>query len=295
MIGAKFNKGDRVSWKLDGSARKYGRIAQYMGYDTWTVAFDDGREEAIETRELSIENSVRSTNSARPSKVVANALNAVARNFTPTSDFEVGDTVRFKDSVRSVPHDETYKVVKVSGRSITIKGGRDNSTSTEFADNLDIVENAVARNANGLDGLIADLDSGKYDSVNWMPKVIGPGTLYPDGMKFPTGLGYDDEEKVRAAWKSGKYASVVLYKGGSKRGEIPVNVRNAKIIDDNTFRQAYMKACIDAARDVDNKINSLRAAVESTKMNDVSSNFLRYYADIVSTRNSIAAFIGACR
>ena len=89
--------------------------------------------------------------------------------------------------------------------------------------------NAVARNASGLDGLIADLDSGKYDSVNWMPKVIGPGTLYPDGMKFTTGFGYDDEEKVRAAWKSGKYASIVLYKGGSKRGEMSINAATSTV------------------------------------------------------------------
>lgn len=155
--------------------------------------------------------------------------------------------------------------------------------------------NAVARNANGLDGLIADLDSGKYDSVNWMPKVIGPGTLYPDGMKFPTGLGYDDEEKVRAAWKSGKYASVVLYKGGSKRGEIPVNVRNAKVIDDEKMKDAYKKACRSAAQDVANRINSLIATVESAKMDDVTPEFIRYYADIVSAQKSIAAFIGACR
>lgn len=77
--------------------------------------------------------------------VVANALAAnakAAKNFTPTSELEVGDVVRFKDSVRSVPHDEVYKVVKVSGKDITIKGGRDNSTSTEFSDRLEIVGNA---------------------------------------------------------------------------------------------------------------------------------------------------------
>lgn len=79
-------------------------------------------------------NSVRSTNA-----VVAKALNArrVARNFTPQSEFEVGDVVRFRDSVRSVPHDETYTVVKVSGNNVTIKGGRDNSTSVEFKNNLE--------------------------------------------------------------------------------------------------------------------------------------------------------------
>ena len=85
---------------------------------------------------LSMFNSSRSTNS-----VVAKAMNAsrVARNFTPQSEFEVGDIVRFRDSVRSVPHDEKYKVVKVSGDNITIKGGRDNSTSVEFKNNLEIV------------------------------------------------------------------------------------------------------------------------------------------------------------
>ena len=81
--------------------------------------------------------------------VVQNALNAAtARNFTPTSEFEVGDKVRFRDSVRSVPHDETYTVVKVSGKNITIKGGRDGGTSVEFANNLEPVFNAAtARNA----------------------------------------------------------------------------------------------------------------------------------------------------
>ena len=81
--------------------------------------------------------------------IVARALNAAtARNFTPTSEFEVGDKVRFRDSVRSVPHDETYTVVKVSGKNITIKGGRDGGTSVEFANNLEPVFNAAtARNA----------------------------------------------------------------------------------------------------------------------------------------------------
>lgn len=67
-------------------------------------------------------------------------LNArrVARNFTQNSEFEVGDVVRFRDSVRSVPHDETYTVVKVSGNNVTIKGGRDDGTSVEFKDNLEI-------------------------------------------------------------------------------------------------------------------------------------------------------------
>lgn len=120
---------------------------------------------------------------------------------------------------------EIYKDVSEADFDLIDSSNAVRSTNAVVAKAL----NAVARNASGLDGLIADLDSRKYDSINWMPKVIGPGTLYPDGMKFPTGLGYDDEEKVRAAWKSGKYASVVLYKGGSKRGEIPVNAATSTV------------------------------------------------------------------
>ena len=79
----------------------------------------------------------KACNSTNP--IVRKAMNAVAKNYKPTSEFEVGDTVRFKDSVRSVPHDETYKVVKVEGSRITVRGGRDGSTSIEFSNNLEIV------------------------------------------------------------------------------------------------------------------------------------------------------------
>ena len=80
----------------------------------------------------------RACNSTNP--IVRKAMNAVAKNYKPTSEFEVGDTVRFKDSVRSVPHDETYKVVKVYplvGR-IIIKSN-DGKTSDEFVNDLEIV------------------------------------------------------------------------------------------------------------------------------------------------------------
>lgn len=192
----KFSVRQEVIVKDDGT---HGHINGFVGVDKYDVSLGAGRRKTFAESELI------AANSARPSKVVANALNAVrngyvklyakaggtatvyegdkveydgkvytakalgspsmdsatlvddagnklvvkmkdyklkALNFTPTSEFEVGDTVRFKDSVRSVPHDETYKVVKVSGKNITIKGGRDNSTSTEFANNLEIVENA---------------------------------------------------------------------------------------------------------------------------------------------------------
>jgi hypothetical protein len=101
----------------------------------------DDRVHAVEQNTGRILNE-RSINMKTKSKVVANALNAVARNYKPTSEFEVGDIVRFKDSVRSVPHDETYEVIEVRDKNITIKGGRNNGTSTEFANNLEIVENA---------------------------------------------------------------------------------------------------------------------------------------------------------
>ena len=170
------------------------------------------------------------------------------------ANFKVGDRVRIKNPNKQIGQDDgTYEVtlirpdgmvsIKAPSEKVgfavrpeqLIANARARSTNSIVAKAL----NAVARNASGLDGLIADLDSRKYDSINWMPKVIGPGTLYPDGMKFPTGLGYDDEEKVRAAWKSGKYASVVLYKGGSKRGEIPVNAATSTV---------RAKACNAAAR-----------------------------------------------
>lgn len=67
----------------------------------------------------------------------------IATNYKTNSEFEVGDTVRFRDNVRSVPHDETYKVIKVNGARVTIKGGRDGGTSVEFADRLEPVFNST--------------------------------------------------------------------------------------------------------------------------------------------------------
>ena len=67
-----------------------------------------------------------------------------------------------------------------------------------------------------------------------------------------------------------------------------------KTIADEKVKAAYRTACREAAQDVANRINSLVATVESAQMDDVTPEFIRHYSDIVSMKDSIAAFIGAC-
>lgn len=86
-----------------------------------------------------------------------------------------------------------------------------------------LVNSVRNANSSALEKLIADGDNRKWDSLAWMPKVIGPGSLFPDAMRIVGGLGYDQEAKIREAWKSGKYNSVIFYKNGTKKGEIAVN------------------------------------------------------------------------
>lgn len=136
---AEFKPGDVVSYRSANGMTWTGIVKSDMnGWckpdEILVLRTGDTKPHVIPKRAV-IPNSLRSRNA-----VVAKALNArrVARNFTPQSEFQVGDVVRFRDSVRSVPHDETYTVVKVSGNNITIKGGRDNGTSVEFKNNLEI-------------------------------------------------------------------------------------------------------------------------------------------------------------
>lgn len=188
------------------------------------------------------------------SKIVQNALDYAARNDKWIDDFHVIITTgkpdpalvealkkksaawkvlkrNFSDKAADEAHtkaeDEAFAIAKRFGAKWIQQGAVTKIVMPDFKGNpffnSVVAANAVcAANAN-IETLVADLDKGKYDSLQWMPKVVGRGSLYPDGMKFPSGLGYDDEDKVRTAWHSGKYASVIAYKGGSKRGEFTIN------------------------------------------------------------------------
>lgn len=130
--------------------------------------------------------------------------------------FKVGDNVKWNFGGGPMV------VVEVDGTNYLCRDNK--GQEVVYSEDKLVAANSRACNAN-IETLVSDLDKGKYDQLNWMPKVIGKGSLYPDGMKFPSGFGYDDEEKVRQAWTSGKYASVIVYKGGSKRGELTINSR----------------------------------------------------------------------
>lgn len=80
--------------------------------------------------------------------------------------------------------------------------------------------NAVACNSS-LDDALAEADRNKYDSVVLFQKVIGSGTLFPD--KFKLDGGYDCENAVRAAVKTGKYNEAIFYKNGSLKKRIRLN------------------------------------------------------------------------
>lgn len=182
-----------------------------------------------------------------------------------------------KQGLSRAEFDKMMKEMKDKGASVVhYMRGKDGRLL--FKADGTTIGNGVARNASGLDGLIADLNSGKYDSINWMPKVIGKGSLYPDGMKFPSGFGYDDEKKVRQAWMSGKYASVIVYKGGSKRGELTINSRACN--STNPIVRKAMNACgtalnANAVNGPTNDEATIKRDIEQSlrKMSDFAAKF----------------------
>jgi hypothetical protein len=123
----------------------------------------------------------------------------------------------------------------------------------EFAAKHGIRINSVRScNSSALEKLIADGDNGKWDSLAWMPKVIGKGSLYPETMKIRDGLGYDQEAKIREAWKSGKYNSVIFYKNGIKKGESTVNacvVRSTNAVVAKAIKAVVAKGLNAMGRD----------------------------------------------
>ena len=80
--------------------------------------------------------------------------------------------------------------------------------------------NAVACNSS-IDDALAEAERNKYDSVVLFQKVIGRGTLFPD--KFKLDGGYDCEDAVRAAVKTGKYNEAIFYKNGAIKKRIGLN------------------------------------------------------------------------
>ena len=197
IVGKVMQYGGRpeVEYSPTTRTRFTGTLIKQNG-DKWDIKSDSGEVyKSVSEADFGLSYNSRACNSTNP--IVRKAMNAVARNFTPYSEFEVGDVVRFRDSVRSVPHDETYTVVKVSGKNITIKGGRDNSTSTEFANNLEIVENAStsvvtkkAVNAKDAEGTVIKVgdtvilaDEGDYDNPKEfkVKSISGPYIHLDDG------------------------------------------------------------------------------------------------------------------
>lgn len=83
--------------------------------------------------------------------------------------------------------------------------------------------NAVACNSS-IDDSLAEAERNKYDSVVLFQKVIGSGTLFPD--KFKLDGGYDCEDAVRAAVKTGKYNEAIFYKNGAIKKRIGLNSAN---------------------------------------------------------------------
>ena len=80
--------------------------------------------------------------------------------------------------------------------------------------------NSVACNST-IDDALAEAERNKYDSVVLFQKVIGRGTLFPD--KFKLDGGYDCEDAVRAAVKTGKYYEAIFYKNGAIKKRIGLN------------------------------------------------------------------------
>lgn len=221
VSNAKFKVGDRVkvTWNPDGQKKgivgKTGELLRISSEGTALVEID-GNEYFTDRAYLKLANSVLSINSSAGDRGRKALSEGWGHGRLVTWEKEVEEGMRGAEKIRKDIRDLESTLPQVKG--------------TEWFVRINSVRSA---NSSALEKLIADGDNGKWDGLAWMPKVIGKGSLYPDTMKISGGLGYDQEAKIREAWKSGKYNSVIFYKNGTKKGEIAVNacvVRSTNVV-----------------------------------------------------------------
>ena len=119
-------------------------------------------------------------------------------------------------------YDHSTKTYRVDGQGGDYRILALNNSRAYNSSNLVVRKdlNAAACNSS-IDDALAEAERNKYDSVVLFQKVIGSGTLFPD--KFKLDGGYDCEDAVRAAVKTGKYNEAIFYKNGAIKKRIGLN------------------------------------------------------------------------
>lgn len=207
----KFKVGDKVEW-IDNGFHK-GTVT-LVDYNRIVV---DGKY-VVDALDLYPEGKHPFKNSCATSNaVVQNALEVCNARDASGEPISRGDTVIYEDE-EDDDNPTEYRVKGVEGDYVYLSNGNHAYCRDLLVFNSCASSNPVA-NAS-IDSALQEADAGKWDSVTFFPRVI-TGAGFPD--KFHLDGGYDCEDLVRAAAKSGKYHLAIFYKNGTKKKEVQIN------------------------------------------------------------------------